>query len=183
MKTLNQKLIGLKNSNPISVQLFEELCHPVSFKKNEIVNTLSYPFDKFYYIETGIVQGIFNNEFEEMTAYLATDGFIIPYLLFSRQSPPVEYIRFLEETKGWSINLAPHLDLDPHLPLMLFEIYEEIITAGYEREKIIRIKNADDRYLSFLKDYKHLSNKVSNKIIASFLNIHPKHLSVIRKRN
>lgn len=183
MKTLNQKLIGLKNSNPISVRLFEEVCHPVSFKKNEIIHTESYPTDKLYYVETGVVQGIFINELEEMTAYLTTNGFIIPYHLFSRQSSPIEYIRFLAETRGWSINLAPHLDSDPHLPLMLLEVYEEIITAGYEREKIIRIKNADDRYICFLKEYKHLSNKVSNKIMASFLNIHPKHLSVIRKRN
>ncbi|MGY0035167.1 hypothetical protein [Pedobacter sp. NJ-S-72] len=141
MKSLNQKLIGLKNSNPVSVQVIEELCNPVSFKKNEIIHTMSHSIDKLYYIETGVVQGIFIHELEEMTAYLSTDGFIIPYLLFSRQRPPVEYIRFLAETRGWSINLAPHLHhSDPHLPLMLIEIYEEIITAGYEREKMIRIK-------------------------------------------
>jgi len=183
MKTLNQKLMELKSSNPIAIQLFEDICQPVFFKKNEIINTLSYHINKLYYIETGVVQGIFIHDVEEMTAYLSTNGFIIPYFLFSRQSPPVEYIRFLEETKGWSINLVQHLDLNSHLLLMLLEIYEESINAGYEREKIIRIKNADDRYISFLKNYKHLSNKVSIKILASFLNMHPKHLSVVRKRN
>lgn len=183
MKTLNQKLIDFKNSTPISIRLFEELCHPFSFKKNEIINTLSHHIDKLYYVETGIVQGIFINELEEMTAYLTTDGFVTPYFLFSRKVSPIDRIKFLADTQGWSINLVQHLDHIPDLNLILLEVYEECIHAGYEREKIIRIKNADDRYIYFLKNHKHLINQVSNKIIASFLNIHPKHLSVIKKRN
>lgn len=183
MKTLNQKLIDFKNSTPISIRLFEELCHPFSFKKNEIINTFSHHNDKFYYVETGIVQGIFINELEEMTAYLTTDGFVTPSFLFSRKVSPIEYIRFLTDTEGWAINLAQADIHDPHLALILLEIYEENLNASYEREKLTKIKNANDRYIYFLKNHKHLINSVSNKIIASFLNIHPKHLSEIKKRN
>jgi hypothetical protein len=183
MKTLNQKLAGLKNSNPISVRLFEKLCHPVSFKKGERLSTSSYPVGKIYYIETGLVQGIFIDRLDEITACLVTEGFIIPYLLFTRQVSSIEYIQFLEGTKGWSVNLAQHVDLSNQLLLMLLEIYEESMNAGYEREKIIRIKHAADRYIYFMKSHQDLKNKISTKVMASYLNIHPKHLSVIRKKN
>lgn len=183
MKTLIEKLTSFKNSTPISIRLFEELCLPVSFKKNEVLPTFPNHIDKLYYIKTGIVQGIFINELEEMTAYLTTDGFVIPYYVFSKQVSPIKYIRFLTDTDGWVINLSQACLNDPPLCLILFEIYEECLHASYEREKIIRIKNANDRYIYFLKDHKYLINKISNKIIASFLNIHPKHLSEIKKRN
>jgi CRP-like cAMP-binding protein len=41
--------------------------------------------------------------------------------------------------------------------------------------------NAEDRYLEFLEQYPHLSNRLPNTQIASYLGITPEFLSVVRK--
>lgn len=186
MKNLQEKLSGLKSATTNSVLKFTELCELNRFKKGTLIKTYPPTASAAFFMEEGIVQSVFKSSQDEMTAYLITNNFLLPISLFDGKNSAIDYIEFLTDASVWVINLNQIKVLikeEPEVSLLLLEIFEEIVIAGNEREKMLRMKNVNERYLYLLGQNKSLVYGLCNDILASYLNVTPKYLFTIKKNN
>lgn len=186
MEKLSEKLMRLKNSTTAAIELFENFCLPVEFKEGEVMRTRPSRSFNLYFIDNGIFQGVANQPNEDTTIYLATSGFILAPSFFSKKVPSIDYIEFITAASGWAFDMN-NLEIlhrqNHQLILMLFEIYEEALYEDQQNIMMLRIGNADKRFLYFIDHYPSLIYKIKNEVIASFLNIGDKYLFRIKKKN
>ncbi len=61
-------------------------------------------------------------------------------------------------------------------------LFSDDINATYNQLKLLKEVNLEKRYLAFMKDYKDIYNHISDKMISSFLGVHPTTLSRIKRK-
>jgi CRP-like cAMP-binding protein len=183
--TLYEKLNELLTADAGSIDLLTGLFVPVTFRKGMSLPVHDYAFPILYFIEAGLVRGYFFYRQEEYTCWILEQGFLIRMARIADDKAAPEYIEFLTDTSGWSLNLGKAELLAQKDPLMyriLLEIFQENIREGKIRELMLRIPNAQDRYLFAKAENPHLGYKVIHAIYASFLNIESKYLFKIKKK-
>ncbi|WP_077133816.1 Crp/Fnr family transcriptional regulator [Spirosoma montaniterrae] len=142
--------------------------------------------DKIYFIERGLVRGYWLDEGHEHTAWFMKEGdFVLSPVSFYTQSPSNEYIVLLEETILHSISRARLNELYDRYPA--FNQIGRVLTETYyvqseQRTGTLRLADAASKYAYFLRAYPGLINRVSLKLVASFLNISPETLSRLRAK-
>ena len=186
MGKLSEKLKGLKNSTTAAIELFENFCLPVEFKEGEVMRTKPSRSFNLYFIDNGIFQGVADQPEKNTTVYLATSGFILAPSFFSKKVPSIDYIEFITAANGWVFdmnNLEILYKQNHQLILMLFEIYEEALYKDQENIMMLRMGNADKRFLHFINHNPNLIYKIKNEVVASFLNVGNKHLFKVKKKN
>jgi CRP-like cAMP-binding protein len=129
--------------------------------------------------------GIDDKGFSHNIQFAAEDDWIADLGSFYTQTPSKLNIEALEDSDIYQINQSDLFWLleNLHKVNRMFKVISE--------NKFIEIQNrvlqnfsstAETRYLSFLEQYPHLSNRLPNTQIASYLGITPEFLSKIRKR-
>lgn len=102
---------------------------------------------------------------------------------FLDQVPSIEYIQALVETTVYYIT---HKELQQvYAKYITFNVNGRILTEIYyklseERETILRMTEANDRYAYFLENFPELTNLVPDKHLASYLRMTPVSLSRLR---
>ncbi len=92
-----------------------------------------------------------------------------------------------QKIKGWNYKFHPAGDLlDLYVKAPKFDRIFRVLLENHfmqqqERMGQLFSSTAEERYLSFLEQYKHLFNRLPNTQIASYLGITPEFLSKIRK--
>jgi CRP/FNR family transcriptional regulator, anaerobic regulatory protein len=104
---------------------------------------------------------------------------------FHGVKPSVLNIDALEDTVVLQINHADLIEL--YLKAPKFDrIFRVLIEKGFVRLQERLLQNisstAEDRYQSFLELYPHLTNRLSQTQIASYLGVTPEFLSRLRSR-
>ncbi|KQM65203.1 hypothetical protein ASE74_10045 [Pedobacter sp. Leaf216] len=184
MERLIDKLLNLRTAEKHLVDCLLDIFVPKVFEKGLLVSTPEYSFPVIYFIEHGLVRGYFVSGQEQHTAWIMESGFFLPSAGFFTGDLSIEYIGFLKESRGFALNLAKADELarkEPRLYRMLLEIYEESLHAGKERELMLRISNAADRYLYFKRHHPKLIYLPIHDILASILNIESKYLYRIKR--
>lgn len=182
---LTQILSRLDTATPDALELLTSLFVAVTFKKGMILASNDQPCFKLYYIASGLVRGYFFYNNEEHTCWILEQGFLAPIAHPEGSGQAIEYIDFLAETQGWSLNLHKAEVLaqkDPSMYRMLLEIYQGIILEGKARELMLRIQTADEKYQYMKQKNEPLLFKLNNQILASLLNIKLKYLYKVKKR-
>jgi len=185
MERLIDKLLNLRTADKHLVDCLLEIFVPKVFKKGLLLSMPEYSYPVIYFIEYGLVRGYFVSHEEEHSAWIIESGFMLPSAGFFTATPSIEYVSFLKESRGFTLNLAKADELarnEPRLYRMLLEIYEESLHAGKEREMMLRIRHAGDRYLYFRECHPKLIHLPIHDILASILNIEPKYLYRIKRR-
>ncbi|MEL6669457.1 MAG: Crp/Fnr family transcriptional regulator [Bacteroidota bacterium] len=104
---------------------------------------------------------------------------------FLNQEPAICNIQALEDTVVWSVNQENWNFLIQAIPE--FVSYTRILFRNKmfsQQHRIVQNLSltAEERYAYFLKEYPNLSQRISQKHIASYLGITPEFLSMIRSR-
>lgn len=183
--SLKEKLSSLNTATPQSVKLLTSLFVPVTFKKGMVLNIPDHSFPMLYFIEKGLLRGYFFHNNGEYTAWLMDNGFLLPSGGLFCKEPSIEYVQFLSDSEGWSLNLAKAETLAQHGPLMyriLLEIYEMQLHEGRRRELLIRLNTSNQRLEFAKKLFGNLLDKATHPVLASFLNIETKYLYKIMKQ-
>ncbi len=186
MKNIKQKLMEMNSSTPEAVQLLMDIGIEYEYKKGAVISNQQHSYPMLYFVEDGLVRGYLENEGNEHTLWLIQEGFILPSRGFITQISRKEHIEFLNYTRTWSVNLikaSVWASKMPVLDKMLMEIYETILMESFEREFFLRIPNASSRFEYLKQSCPATIYLVSKEIMASYLNISPKHYSRIKSED
>lgn len=181
-------MIALANSlYPISEganQFLLKNTYIKSVKKGKMLLKAGEICTNMYFVSKGVLRGFVKEGEREITTWISTDGELVSAISsFILQMPTNENIHAIEDCELISLS---HNDLEKmYIKFPSFNITVRKLTEIYymhaeHRAYIARLKNAEQKYQIFLKQYGHLANRVPVKYIASFLGITLETLSRLR---
>ncbi len=142
---------------------------------------------EFYYVEKGCLRTYFiDKKGEEKTRYVMTDFTIGTALTsFATQKPSTEFIDTQEETELLAVSYSDFFKLNNEFDNWKI-FYQKILEMAYAFQNK-RIENlvtltAKQRYEELLNNNPQLTQKLSNKVLASFLDIKPETLSRLKSK-
>lgn len=159
------------------------------FKKGSIISGPSHAYPMLYFVEDGLARGFIENLEQEHTLWVIQQGFILPSGGLICQRKSLEFVQFLKDTQTWSLNLSKATVLSKNsnekavLHQVLLEIYEEAIFDGKERELLLRLPQAKERYLRFKNRDNTLFYQLTIDILSSFLRMSRKQFSRIKNED
>lgn len=140
---------------------------------------------------TFVVEGCFkkfhvdNKGIEHNLQFIAENDWIMEIDSFYSEKPSRFYIEAIEPSIILQISRINLLHLFLHNPKInrTFRVIIENRFVELENRVLQTISStADERYLTFLKQYPQLSNRLPNTQIASYLGITPEFLSKVRNK-
>lgn len=149
-------------------------------KEGDIPNKIGFitkGLMKYYYIDFD------GNEW--IKYFSAENDFVASYASFLYQTPSLYYIEAMEDTTVLSINFNSYfnqINKSRTWCNIARKYTEKIYYEKEKREASFLKETGSERYASFLKEYKHLTGRISIKDIASFLGLTPVSLSRIRNK-
>lgn len=165
---------------------FYEIFKEESLKKGQFFIQEGQVQKKLGFISKGLVKYYYiDNKGNEWIKNFAIEGdFIASYGSLIYQSPSLYFIEALEDTSLLTIAYEVFQGLVSTSKIWgdaARKFTEKVYYKKEVREASFLKMDATERYLNFLKDYKHLINRVEIKDIASFIGISQVSLSRIRK--
>lgn len=160
---------------------------PRSVKKNVILLQEGSVCKEFYFVCTGGVRTFFNDKNgREMTRYVMLDNRIGTALTsFIVQKPSVEILEVIEDSMLLVISHADFFKLNKEM-LCFKNFYQRMLEMAYSfqnrRIEHITTLNAKQRYELVLKENPLLIQRLSNRILASYLNIREETLSRLKTK-
>lgn len=137
-----------------------------------------------------ILDGVFrfcyyNNNGDEITHFFVEENsFVIDYQKFEANMPASEYVQAVTNSKllvfskkDWDDLLNTIVGWD----IMVAKIYKKCLLDTIERRSPLVSEDASTRYLSFMKKFPNLVNRIPLSYVASYLGITQQSLSRIRK--
>ena len=156
-------------------------------QRNEILFNKGQICKHFYFVNKGCIRMFYvHPNGTEITRYFAFEkNFGTAFASFITQKPSLEYIQAVEKSELLSIFRNDFYQILETIPL--FEkIYRHILEASHEnnsqRIESLLGKNAKERYVSLMKQNPGMTERISNKLVASYLGISPETLSRIKRQ-
>lgn len=140
-----------------------------------------------YLIRKGALMAYSMHKHKKITTYISVENEFVSSLsgLYG-QEPSREAIVAVEPT----LVLGVHTDILQgwyqrffDLNFIIRKVYEGYYREAQERSHVVRIGNAEERYLYFIKTKPGYIDRLPLEIVASFLDMKPETLSRIKKRN
>ena len=157
------------------------------FKKNEIILSAGDVSKEFYFINRGCIRTYFiTNQGNEKTRYIMIEPSIGTALTsFISQKPSFEFMDSLEESEVLAIGHSDFFRLTEEIPGWK-NFYLKIMEMAYsfqnrKIESLVTL-SAKERYDELLRDTPKMTQRVSNKILASYLDIKQETLSRLKSR-
>jgi CRP-like cAMP-binding protein len=155
-----------------------------SIKKGKLLLKAGEVCTNMYFVRKGVLRGFVKDGERDITTWISADGELVSAISsFILQMPTNENIHAIEDCELIALS---HSDLEimyvkfPTFNTTVRKLTEIYYMHAEHRAYIARLKNADQKYQLFLKQYGHLSNRVPVKYIASFLGITLETLSRLR---
>ncbi len=157
------------------------------FQKGDQIVRLGQVCKSVKFVVTGIYRVFKNNDGEEITTYFSCQNrnpFVASFVSLLTQTPSNEIVECIEpgelitiEYVDWQQLYSKSQSINTFGRLMAEFNY----VLAMERIEALQTHNATDRYVSFLKLYPNLINKIPHHYIASYVGVKPESLSRIRK--
>lgn len=161
--------------------------NPKSVKKNDILLNEGNVCKEFYFISTGCVRTFFiDKNGHEKTRYVMLDNHIGTALTsFIAQKPSFEFLETLDDTELLAISHSNFIRLnDEMVNWKIF--YQRILEMAYsfQNKKIEQLTTltAKQRYDNVLKENPILIQRLSNRVLASYLDIREETLSRLKSK-
>lgn len=156
-------------------------------KRNTIILYQGEVCNHFYFLEKGCMRTYYiTQDGQEKTRLISFDNTPVTALTsFINQKPSVEYIDALEDSELLSISHDDFFTLVNEIPswgLFYRRMLELAFTFQNNRIEDLVTLSAKDRYEKLLKDRPHYIQRLSNRIVASYLGISQETLSRLKSK-
>jgi len=169
------------------VQLISACFKEHSAKKNNILLYEGQVCKEFYFVVSGCLRIYFiDGNGHEKTRYIMPSNYIGTALTsFCSQTPSTEFVEAVTDTSFLSISHSDFYRLNREMDHWKF-FYQRILEMAYsfQNRRIEQFVtfNATQRYEQFMKENPGLSQVLSNRILASYLDIREETLSRLKSR-
>lgn len=158
---------------------------PKSVKKNDILLHEGSVCREFYYIHTGSIRTFFiDKKGREKTRFVILDNHLGTTLTsFISQEPSFEFIQAIDDTELLTISRQDFYHLNREIENWKI-FYQKILELAYtfqnrKIESLVTL-SAKQRYEQILKENPAYIQRLSNKILASYLHIREETLSRLK---
>ncbi|SDL81984.1 Crp/Fnr family transcriptional regulator [Siphonobacter aquaeclarae] len=143
-----------------------------------------------HFIEKGIARSyLFTDEADgprEVTSWISAEGeTAFSPMSFYRQTPATEYIEVLEDSLLFSLHYTQFYRLQREYPDyfgLVMKLTEESVIKHKERSQMLRFRSPRQRFQVFEEVHPHLRGRLSQKVIASYINVSYHEISRVRKK-
>lgn len=186
MKEFINYVLQFGNLNPQQIDFILNKASELDLRKDDYYLEAGKISQRFGFIVDGIARvSYFNNKSEEITKYFVEENNILVDLeSFDNQIPSIAYVRAITDCKiivftkkDWQELLDTIVGWDA----IVHKIISKALLQKVERISAIVAQDATESYLTFLKKYPTLANRIPLSYIASYLGITQSSLSRIRK--
>ncbi len=168
------------------ISVIEQYFIKREIKKHEYFLKAGEVCKYFAFIEQGLFRHYINNEGQEETIYFSSENeFICDYESFIDKKASRKTIIALENSIIYAISYE---NMQQFYTKVQFGerfgrlLIEGIFTKAIKHIVSIHTDSAEERYLNFLKFYKHIQQRIPQYYIASFVGVTPQSLSRIRRK-
>lgn len=183
-----QKFIESKSDIDDQSMLKILLCFSlVKTKRNEILLSYDQVCNHYYFINKGCVRlYTMSKDGNESSRYFAFEGnFVTALPSFIDQKPAEEYLQTIEKSELLCISRIDFFKLVDQVP-QFAKLYTEILELGFivAQKRIYGFQGFDalDKVKWLIKYQPKLLQRLSNKMMASYLGITPSTLSRIKSK-
>jgi CRP-like cAMP-binding protein len=169
------------------IQSFYNVSKHSIYRKNEILVERGQTESPFIYIRKGCLMTYFTDEkdFNHVIQFGLDKWWTGDLNGFMHGEPSIYTIKAMTDTEVWMVNKDDFEQLCQNQPA--FEKYFRIIfqnsLVSHQKRIIRNISfSAEEKYLTFVKNYPKLELLIPQKYIASYLGITPEFLSMIRRK-
>lgn len=161
--------------------------HTHKVKRNTIILSQGEVCSHFYFLEKGCMRTYYiTQDGQEKTRLISFDNTPITALTsFINQKPSVEYIDALEDSEILSISHNDFFILLDEIPSWaLFYRKNLELAFAFQNNRIedLVTLSAKERYEKLLKDRPHYIQRLSNRVVASYLGISQETLSRLKSK-
>ncbi len=179
---LNQMVPLDKNETELIRSSFK----PLNLKKGEYFLQSGEINKHVGFLAKGLVRYFVFKDDEESTFIFTKEGeFIADYQSFNNKTKSVQNIQAIEDCELLVIDYASvqHIfSVTPNGNLIGRLIIEHRFDVMVNQLLAIYMQNHEERYLSFIKHYAELTQRIPQYLIASYVGVQPESLSRIRRR-
>ncbi|MCC7402652.1 MAG: Crp/Fnr family transcriptional regulator [Chitinophagaceae bacterium] len=188
-KEISSLVITLNQFHSLSdpaVKYLKEILFPVSFKKGELLLKAGDLCNHVYFIKKGVIRGFIKEGIKDITTWITAENEMVTSIsCLDHRELNEENMQAVEDCDAYAISYSGLENLYlkfPEFNIVVRKILQRYYKDAEDRAFIVRLTNAETKYLYFLKRYSHLTNRVPLKYIASFLGITLETLSRVRKK-
>jgi len=155
-------------------------------KNDDFISAGEHP-KTIAFIKIGLFRYYYANEQgEEFTkAFFSENSLLSSYSAIIEKRPSYFSIQALEDSEIEVLNYQEFLKLFAEYPeynTFLLGMLQRAFLVKEERERQFLLFDAEKRYVSFLKHYPNLEERIKQHLIASYLRITPESLSRVRRK-
>jgi CRP-like cAMP-binding protein len=172
--------------SPEDILIIEQLFVKKELKAQDCFLNAGKQCKDFAFIETGLFRHYINHEGIEETYFFSSENeFVCDYDSFINKTVSDKNIQALEDTIIYSISYD-------NLQLFYSKVkngerfgrlfLEQVFSRAIKHILSTHTDSAEQRYHNFLKQFKHLQQRIPQYYIASFVGVTPQSLSRIRRR-
>ncbi|HLP13447.1 MAG TPA: Crp/Fnr family transcriptional regulator [Flavobacteriales bacterium] len=184
-KNLEYLLKAVSPFDPKNVERIIAAFHPRVVKKNQVLLSAGEVCNEFYFVNKGCLRTYFiTKQGHEKTRYIILDPSIgTAFTSFISQKPSFEYVDAIEKTELLVIKHTDFYRLAKEIPQWK-DFYIKILEMAYsfQNTKIETLVTltAKQRYDLLYKENPKLVKRLSNKMLASYLDITQETLSRLK---
>ena len=160
---------------------------PISVKRNFQLLTEGDICKEFYYVHKGSIRTYFlDRNGHEKTRYIMLDNYIGTALTsFISGKPSIEFIEAMEDTELLAINRNDFYKLNEEIKSWNY-LYQRILEMAYsfQNKKIESLVTltAKERYEQLIRENPKIVQRLSNKVVASYLDVKQETLSRLKSK-
>ncbi len=167
-------------------QYLKKHVQPVSFKKGKLLLKAGEICEHVYFIKKGAVRGFIKEGQKDITTWITAENEMVTSIssLDSRE-PNDENMQAIEDCEMLALtfdDIQKLYDNYPEFNIVVRKLLQQYYRDAEARAFIARLTNAESKYRHFIKNHRHLANRIPLKYIASFLGITLETLSRVRKK-
>lgn len=169
------------------IDILEDSFDAIQLRKKEVLQSPGKISAYKYFINKGCLRSYFINEkgVEQILQFAIENWWIADYESFDREVPSTLYIDAIENSEVFVLERSRENYLYNKIPAFehyFRKILEKERTAFLMKLRYMLQFSKEESYLHFSKNFPQFVERVPDYMIASYLNITPEYLSVIRKR-
>jgi CRP-like cAMP-binding protein len=149
--------------------------------------------DKLYFVVKGCIRQYYpinkgGENLTEITSFLFTENiFCTMFESFYTQQPSKQILETLEDCELLELSFEDYQTLLAQYPAIFCRLTANAVIERYINmhrmfSRFI-LESPEERYENFIKNHRELANRISQKVLASFIGISDKSLSRIKKRS